>query len=175
MALMREETFGPALPIMPFDDEQQALALAADSDFALNAGIWTGAPSRGARLASHLRCGNVFVNNVLTNAGHPALPFGGARQSGFGRYHGPEGLLTFVQPKSVLIQKHAARREFNWLPYDNLPELTAELIRLRYGHMPRLQRWRRWLSFGRNARKRLDYLARIKLWQREPDAGEANE
>jgi acyl-CoA reductase-like NAD-dependent aldehyde dehydrogenase len=117
MQVMREETFGPLLPVMPFDDEEEAIRLANDTPFGLNGSVWTTDLAKGRRLASRLAVGGCAVNDVIKNAGHPGLPFGGVRQSGFGRSHGAEGLLSFTQPVSVLVNTGRMPREPNWFPY----------------------------------------------------------
>jgi hypothetical protein len=117
MKLMQEETFGPLLPVMPFDDESEALRLANDSSFGLNGSVWTADLEKGERIASRLQVGGCAVNDVVKNVGHPGLPFGGVKQSGFGRYHGPEGLRSFTQPVSILVNSGRMPREPNWFPY----------------------------------------------------------
>lgn len=117
MRVMREETFGPLMPIMPFDSEEQAIELANDSELGLHASVWTTDIERGRRVASRLRVGGCSVNDVIKLAAHPELPFGGVRRSGFGRYHGPEGLLSFCQAKSILVNAAKTRTEPNWFPY----------------------------------------------------------
>jgi acyl-CoA reductase-like NAD-dependent aldehyde dehydrogenase len=157
MALMREETFGPVLPIMSFGEEAEAIELANDCEFGLNGSVWTGSPERGRRVVNALRAGGAAINQVLVNVGHPSVPFGGMKSSGFGRYHGPEGLLAFVQAKGVVEQRRPGNAGINWFPHDEgLVETTRELIRLRYG--PRLSLWsrlRRWVGLGRRLRERL--------------------
>ncbi|NLC69919.1 MAG: aldehyde dehydrogenase family protein [Desulfuromonadaceae bacterium] len=133
-AVMREESFGPLLAVVPFDSEEEAARLANDCDFGLNASLWTADRERARRLAARLATGCVGINEVLVNAGHPALPFGGAKASGFGRYHGPEGLRIFTRPKAVLECRHPWAGGLQWFPYDpDLGSLIEELIRLRFG------------------------------------------
>jgi acyl-CoA reductase-like NAD-dependent aldehyde dehydrogenase len=157
MKVVREETFGPVLPVLPFRNEDEAVALARSADHGLSASVWTRDPERARRLASELRTGGVCINNVLVNAGHPALPFGGVGSSGFGRYHGPEGLRAFVRPRAVMDQASASPREMHWFPYDEeLPGMLEELIRLRYGgegHGP--SGWWRWLRLEGCRRPRM--------------------
>ncbi|MBK8576045.1 MAG: aldehyde dehydrogenase family protein [Elusimicrobia bacterium] len=117
MAVMTEETFGPVLPVMSFRTEEEAVALANDSRFGLNASVWTRDLDRGRRVAARLAVGNCAVNDVLKNIGNPHLPFGGIKHSGFGRSHGPEGLRAFTYEKSVMVNQGTARRELNWFPY----------------------------------------------------------
>jgi len=118
MTVMREETFGPLLPMMPFRDEDHAVELANDSRFGLNASIWTKDLDKGRRVGRRLRVGNFAVNDVLKNIGHPGLPFGGVGGSGFGRQRGPEGLLAFTYPVSELANVGRTCQEPNWFPYN---------------------------------------------------------
>lgn len=117
MRIMREENFGPLLPVIAFNDEAEALRLANDSEFGLNASIWSRDIPKAERIAKHLQVGNWAINDVLKNAGHPGLPFGGVKNSGFGRYHGAEGLLNFSYPVSGLTNRSHLLKEPNWFPY----------------------------------------------------------
>jgi hypothetical protein len=117
LRLLREETFGPLLPIMPFDTEDEAIRLANDSPFGLNGSIFTADLARGKRVAARLDLGGCAINDVIKNVGHPGLPFGGAKLSGFGRYHGPEGLLAFSRPTAILANSGRMATEPNWFPY----------------------------------------------------------
>lgn len=117
MRAMKEETFGPLLPVMAFSSEEEAVRLANDSDYGLNASVWTRDLEKGRRVASKLEAGNCVVNDVIRNIGSPDLPFGGIKQSGFGRYHGPEGLRAFTYQKSVAVCDVSRRREVSWFPY----------------------------------------------------------
>jgi len=117
MKIMKEETFGPALPVMAFKTEAEAVALANDSPFGLNASVWTRDLEKGKRVASQLQVGNCAVNDVIKNIGNPSLPFGGVKRSGMGRYHGPEGLRSFCRTLSVMVNRGTALREPNWFPY----------------------------------------------------------
>lgn len=117
MALMRDETFGPLLPVMPFDTEDDAVRLANDSGFGLNGSVWTADVERGQGIAARLNLGGCAINDVIKNVGHAGLPFGGVKRSGFGRYHGPEGLLSFTQPVAVLANAGRMSMETNWFPY----------------------------------------------------------
>ncbi|OVE76571.1 hypothetical protein BVX98_05570 [bacterium F11] len=119
MLLMREETFGPVLPIMSFSSEEEAIKLANDSPFGLNASVWTKDLKKGRRIASQIQAGNCAVNDVVKNIGNPHLPFGGIKRSGFGRYHGKEGLRAFSRSMSIMINKGTAKRELNWFPYSS--------------------------------------------------------
>ena len=102
-ALAREEIFGPVLITQPFRDEAHALALANATDYGLVAGVWTRDGARQLRMARHLRCGQVFVNNYGAGGG-VELPFGGVKSSGHGREKGFEALLGFTVLKTVAIR-----------------------------------------------------------------------
>lgn len=117
MLVMREETFGPVVALMPFDSEAQAVEFANDSPYGLAASVWTGDIERGRRVARELVCGAVAVNDVIKHIGNPELPFGGEKHSGFGRYHGPEGLRSFSRQTSVMVSR-GGRAEPNWFPYN---------------------------------------------------------
>jgi acyl-CoA reductase-like NAD-dependent aldehyde dehydrogenase len=117
MKLMQEESFGPLLPIMPFADEDQAVELANDTDLGLNASVWSLDQVKAERIARRLRVGGWAVNEVIKNIGHAGLPFGGVKDSGFGRYRGAEGLLAFTHPVAGLINRGRVTREPNWFPY----------------------------------------------------------
>ncbi len=98
--LAREEIFGPVQVVIPFDTEEEALAIANEAGFGLVAAIWTGDGGRMMRLAKRLRAGQVFLNNYGA-AGGVELPFGGVGKSGHGREKGMEALLGFSQVKTV--------------------------------------------------------------------------
>jgi acyl-CoA reductase-like NAD-dependent aldehyde dehydrogenase len=133
MALMRDETFGPVLPIMRADDEEEAVRLANDSRYGLNSSVWSGDAERARRLADRIEAGNVCVNEVIVSYGVPALPFGGVKESGIGRVHGDEGLREFCRVKSVLEDRTGLKREPWWFPVPGwLGGAGLRMLRLRY-------------------------------------------
>jgi aldehyde dehydrogenase (NAD+) len=87
--------------VRAFDSEEQAVAIANDSDYGLAAGLWTRDLSRAHRLARQLRAGTVWVNTYRTNAAQ--APFGGVKRSGYGRERGLEALDGYLQTKNVMI------------------------------------------------------------------------
>ncbi len=134
-ALMQEETFGPVLPIHAVSDDQQAVQLANDSRYGLNAGVFSDNETRARRITDQLDTGACYINNVVTNVGNPDLPFGGNKSSGLGRYHGPEGLHTFTKTTSVMIDRWYGSNEPNWFPYQTeLYERLRSFLLLRFGN-----------------------------------------
>lgn len=117
MRINKEEIFGPVLPIMKFKDETQAIELANDSEFGLSASVWSKDKTRCERVASEIVTGNISINNVMVSEGNHALPFGGVKDSGIGRYKGVHGLRGFTNMKSVLVDADSSKIEANWYPY----------------------------------------------------------
>ncbi|MEM7545180.1 MAG: aldehyde dehydrogenase [Pseudomonadota bacterium] len=99
MRIAREEVFGPVLSVIPFEDEDEAIAIANDSDFGLAAGLWTQDLSRAVRLSDRLRAGTVWVN--IYRAVSYTSPFGGIKQSGIGRENGMRAIEEFMATKSI--------------------------------------------------------------------------
>ena len=96
MLIMREETFGPVLPVMPFDSDDEAVRLANDSEYGLAASVWTRARARGERIARQINAGTVMVNDSVSCFGISEAPHGGVKASGIGRTHGRFGLEEMV-------------------------------------------------------------------------------
>ena len=111
MQLFREELFGPVLAVVPFEDEEEAVSLANDTVYGLAAGIWTGDVTRAIRIAERIQAGTIYVNNYFNSA--TQSPVGGYKQSGYGRENGIEGMLSFMQTKSVwLSTQHGTPNPF---------------------------------------------------------------
>jgi aldehyde dehydrogenase (NAD+) len=102
-AIAQQEIFGPVLAAMPFDSEEQAIAMANGTPYGLVAGVWTRDGGRQMRLARRLNCGQVFINNYGAGGGIE-LPFGGVKSSGYGREKGFEALLGFTRLKTIAIR-----------------------------------------------------------------------
>jgi acyl-CoA reductase-like NAD-dependent aldehyde dehydrogenase len=117
MKIMREETFGPVICIMKFKDQDEAIKLANDSVYGLNASVWSHDKQKALETAKQITTGGVAINNALTSSENFALPFGGAKQSGIGRYHGPYGLYAFSNIKAVSVEKDKKDYEVNWYPF----------------------------------------------------------
>jgi acyl-CoA reductase-like NAD-dependent aldehyde dehydrogenase len=99
--IAQEEVFGPVVTVIPFEDEQDAIRIANDVRYGLMASVWTGDPARGHRLASKVKAGTVGIN--MPYSAFPGLPFGGYKQSGFGRELGIETLELYLETKSVTV------------------------------------------------------------------------
>jgi acyl-CoA reductase-like NAD-dependent aldehyde dehydrogenase len=104
-AAMTEETFGPVVVVNQVADTDEAVTRANASHYALGAAVFCGNRRAGAAIAARLRAGAVSVNSVLGFAAVPALPFGGSKESGFGRIHGEEGLRAFTSVQSTTVQR----------------------------------------------------------------------
>jgi acyl-CoA reductase-like NAD-dependent aldehyde dehydrogenase len=117
MRIMREETFGPVLPIAPFDTEEEAVRLANDSEFGLAASVWTRHPARGEALAARLNAGTVMVNDAVTCFGISEAPHGGIKASGLGRTHGRMGLEEMARLKYVDSDRLPGLRKVWWYGY----------------------------------------------------------
>lgn len=109
MRLMQEEAFGPIMPIMKFSTDEEAVKLANDSRYGLGCAVFSGSQQRAREIASQIRCGNVAVNDFASTYMCQSLPFGGVKDSGFGRFAGVEGLRACCLVKSVV--------EDRWWPY----------------------------------------------------------
>jgi acyl-CoA reductase-like NAD-dependent aldehyde dehydrogenase len=97
----QEEIFGPVVTVIPFEDEAEAIRIANDVRYGLMATVWTGDPARGHRIASRIKSGTVGINMPYT--AFPGIPFGGYKQSGFGRELGLETLEGYLETKSVIV------------------------------------------------------------------------
>ena len=99
----REEIFGPVVTITPFDNEEQVIGYANDTDYGLASSIWTQNLNRAHRVAERIHTGTVWVNCWLVR--DLRVPFGGMKQSGVGREGGEEALRFFTEPKNICIAK----------------------------------------------------------------------
>ncbi|HYY89173.1 MAG TPA: aldehyde dehydrogenase family protein, partial [Chloroflexota bacterium] len=99
--VVREEVFGPVLPVFRFSDLDEAIDKANDSMYGLGSSVWTSDLVKTHRAIDKLQAGNVWVNSL--HYGYDELPFGGVKASGIGREHGPEALDYYLEPKGVVI------------------------------------------------------------------------
>lgn len=138
MDLMREETFGPVLPIMRVPDEVTALHLANDSRYGLHGSVWTKDKRRGERIASRMRTGTVAINDHLVNFFYPSIKLGGIGDSGIGGVMGEDGIRAFCVHKSITEARFTPTTKLMgaWLPRKVGPRYWKLLSRALFG-------WRR--------------------------------
>jgi len=117
MRIMREETFGPVLPVMACADDDEAVRLANDSEYGLAASVWTRDPKRGERLARRIHAGTVMVNDVISCFGISEAPHGGVKASGVGRTHGRFGLDEMVRVKYLDMDRMPGMKKVWWHGY----------------------------------------------------------
>lgn len=117
MLCMREETFGPTLPIMTFKDEDEAVRLANDTKYGLTASVWTRDLKRGERIAKKIEAGSVMVNDHATSYGLTETPWQGMKESGLGRSHSDDGFKEFLYPQHINIEQIPIKNKPWGYPY----------------------------------------------------------
>jgi acyl-CoA reductase-like NAD-dependent aldehyde dehydrogenase len=113
MALCREASFAPIMAVLPFDTPDDALRMDAECPYGLGASVFTGRPERVEGFAARLRTGTVAVNDVIVSTAHPATPFGGRRESGWGVTQGAEGLLEMAVSQVVSVRGGTYRPHYD--------------------------------------------------------------
>lgn len=133
---VHEETFGPLMPIMTFETEQQAIHLANDTPYGLNAYIWSGNVNNARRIAERLRTGTVVINECVYTHALPQTPWGGIKASGFGRTHGEAGLKEMVFPHHIHTNRCTHFKDIWWYHYNGkLYRSFKKLARLMTGSL----------------------------------------
>jgi len=118
MSCVREETFGPTLPVMKVHDVEEAIRLANDSSYGLSASVWTRDRARGEQIARRLEVGAVNVNDMFANAFALPMPQGGWKESGVGaRLGGAHGIRKYCRPQAIAATRLTPRSELLWYPY----------------------------------------------------------
>src|SRR5438445_1439257 len=120
MRIMREETFGPVLPVMSFENDEEAIRLANDSEFGLAASVWTRDKARGEALGRRISAGTVMVNDAVSCFGISEAPHGGVKSSGIGRTHGRLGLEEMVRIKYLDSDRLPGLKKVWWYRYGEL-------------------------------------------------------
>ena len=118
MPIVRDETFGPTLPVMPFDSVEEAISKANDSEFGLSASVWTQDQDRAREIAQQLVAGTVTINDSLYTYGLTETPWGGVKHSGIGKTHGKEGLLEMVRQVHIASDRYYRIKKPWWYPYN---------------------------------------------------------
>ena len=133
MRIMREETFGPTLPVMRVANADEAVAYANDSPYGLNASVWTRDRFRGEQIARRLKSGSACINDAVINGLALELPFGGAGESGIGARHGAEGIRKYCVTQA-LLERRLQLPQPHVFPYRaRRSRLLERMVTLLYG------------------------------------------
>jgi acyl-CoA reductase-like NAD-dependent aldehyde dehydrogenase len=132
MKVMQEETFGPVIPIMKFEEIEEAIHLANDSKYGLAASIWTSNNDTAKKIASSLNCGTVWINDSLFLQAHPACPWTGYKESGYGN----STVYDFTKPKHINFDNGfipgIRPKSYWWYPYKGKAGSYSDLIEVLY-------------------------------------------
>jgi acyl-CoA reductase-like NAD-dependent aldehyde dehydrogenase len=134
MAAMTEETFGPTLPIMKVRDEEEAIRMANDSPYGLQASVFTGDMARADAVARRIQAGAVVVNDCNANYMAFEAPMGGWKTSGIGVRHGPQGIRKYTHAQTIVFTRFFMKKELYYFPYSKLrSSFLVRLFRVLYG------------------------------------------
>ncbi len=134
MDAMTEETFGPTLPIMKVRDEEEAVKMANDSPYGLQASVFTKDMNKADRVARRLEAGAVVVNDCVANYSALEAPMGGWKSSGIGVRHGPQGIRKYTHPQTIVFTRFALKKDIYMFPYGKLrSQVLVRFLRLVYG------------------------------------------
>jgi acyl-CoA reductase-like NAD-dependent aldehyde dehydrogenase len=128
MDVMRDETFGPVLPIMKVRDAEEAVQLANDTRYGLNSSVFTKDLAKGERIARRLGAGNACVNDALMNYMAQEAPFGGTNESGLGVRHGPQGIRKYCSQQTIMITRFGPKRELGMFPNKRITSKIFERL-----------------------------------------------
>lgn len=133
--IVNEETFGPVMPIMTYKDEEEVIKLANDSKYALTASIWTNDFEKAKEMAPKIEAGTVSINDCVSSFALCQTPWGGSKESGIGRTHGKFGIMEFVEPRHIHIDKAVNMKKFWWYGYDKSSfDMMHQSLNLLFGN-----------------------------------------
>jgi acyl-CoA reductase-like NAD-dependent aldehyde dehydrogenase len=132
MDCMREETFGPTLPVMRVRDTDEAVRLANDTGFGLSSSVYTKDTAKGEAIARRIRSGNTSVNDGCIHVMGYEAPFGGTRDSGVGARNGREGILKYTEPHTIMVTRFGLKRDLGWFPNSRRATRLLERAFTRY-------------------------------------------
>jgi acyl-CoA reductase-like NAD-dependent aldehyde dehydrogenase len=116
MLCMREETFGPTLPVMRFGDVDEAVRLANDTVYGLASSVFTKDLAKGQAIARRIHAGSTAVNDAIVQFLGRAAPFGGSADSGLGARHGRDGIVKYTEPHTIMVTRFGLKRDVGWFP-----------------------------------------------------------
>ena len=124
-SLSNKETFGPIITVHTFNDDIEAINIANQTQYGLNASVFGKNKKRLKFFTNNIKSGSISINDVMTNYGIADLPFGGIKNSGIGKLHGKEGILSFCNQKSILVDRLTLKSELWW--YDSYKKYKSIL------------------------------------------------
>ena len=131
--LSHEETFGPVITICTFNNDNEAIQIANETQYGLNASVFGKNKKRLKFFMNNIKAGSIAINDVMTNYGIADLPFGGVAQSGVGKLHGKEGILAFCNQKSIMKNKLNLKSELWWYnSYKKYKSILKKFIKWYY-------------------------------------------
>jgi aldehyde dehydrogenase (NAD+)/succinate-semialdehyde dehydrogenase/glutarate-semialdehyde dehydrogenase len=131
MGLCRGETFGPVVALYPFHSDDEAVALANDTEYGLNASVWTRDLARGRRFAARIKAGSVNINEGYGSAyASYDAPMGGMKSSGLGRRHGSEGLLKYTEGQTIASQRWFGFEPVMGMSYEKYATTLARALKM---------------------------------------------
>ena len=131
---MREETFGPTIPVMRVADTEEAIRMANDSEYGLQASVFTKDVAKGEAIARRLEAGAVCVNDALVNYAVFGAPMGGWKTSGVGSRHGANGIRKYCKTQTIMSQRFAPKKDLNMFPYAPWrSKLLGKVVKAVYG------------------------------------------
>jgi acyl-CoA reductase-like NAD-dependent aldehyde dehydrogenase len=128
MKIMREETFGPTLPIMKVENEEEAIRLANDSTMGLDSSVFGGDTAHAEAVARRIQSGGSVVNDALTNYLAMEIPIGGVKESGVGARHGKYGIQKYCQRQNLVVTRLGLNREVYYFPYSRSASKLTDLL-----------------------------------------------